>query len=65
VIGVNFRVGSLKLTGQDMPQLERSVNGIRKSTTDGLRHLREREAAMKRLQALLLRKVQDAVASGL
>lgn len=63
-IGVNFRVGTLKLTGQDMPQLERAVADIRKSTADGFKAIREREAAMKRLKALLLRKVQGALLGG-
>lgn len=63
-IGFTFRVGVLKLQGEDMPRLDRTVQGIRQSTREGLIRLRERDAAMRRLKAVLLRAAQDALAGG-
>lgn len=63
-VGFTFRVGVLKLQSEDAPRLEKAVQGIRRSTNEGLRHMRAREAAMRRLRSALLRAAEDAFVRG-
>lgn len=64
MIRVTFRVGTLKLQGQDAPRLERAVERLRQDVRDGLARSRDYDAAAKRFRALLLREAERALLGG-
>jgi hypothetical protein len=64
VIRVTFRVGTLKLTSEDTPRLERAVGRMRADVKEGLARLRDRERALRRFRAFLLRETERAFLDG-
>lgn len=64
MIRVTFRVGVLKLRGEDAPRLERAVERLRMDVRDGLARSRDFDAAAKRFRDLLIRTTVGALTDG-
>jgi hypothetical protein len=64
VIRVTFRVGTLKLTSEDTPRLERAVTRMRADTREALLRMKDVAAARRRFRDLLLRETERAFLDG-
>lgn len=64
MIRVQFRIGTLRLRGDDTPRLEKAVERLRDHAHNAVQRARDYDAAAKRLRAALLRAAEEAFLGG-